>query len=77
MGTRIGYEKAKQTILKRKGSPEAVHAWRQEIGRLGGEKSRSGGFASDKLGPDGLTGKERAKLAGAKGGKAKYRRRHV
>lgn len=39
------------------------------IGRKGGKRSSTGGFASLKVGKDGLTGAERAKLAGAKGGK--------
>ena len=38
------------------------------IGRIGGANSTTGGFASDKIGKDGLTGHERAKIAGAKGG---------
>ncbi len=38
------------------------------IGRKGGKRSSTGGFASLKVGKDGLTGAERAKLAGAKGG---------
>ena len=40
----------------------------KEIGRKGGKRSTTGGFASQKLGKDGLTGLERARLAGAKGG---------
>ena len=40
----------------------------KEIGRKGGKRSTTGGFASKKLSKDGLTGVERAKLAGAKGG---------
>ncbi|MYB40113.1 hypothetical protein F4X86_02455 [Candidatus Saccharibacteria bacterium] len=44
-----------------------------KIGQLGGRKSRNGGFASPKVGKDGLTGAQRAKLAGARGG-AKSRR---
>lgn len=43
----------------------------KRIGSLGGKKSSNGGFGSDKVGKDGLTGSERARLAGAKGGKAK------
>ena len=39
------------------------------IGRKGGRNGHAGGFASLKVGKDGLTGAERAKLAGAKGGK--------
>ncbi len=38
------------------------------IGRKGGKNSKNGGFASEKIGKDGLTGPERAKLAGRKGG---------
>lgn len=40
----------------------------KEIGRKGGKRSTTGGFASQKVGKDGLTGLERARLAGAKGG---------
>jgi general stress protein YciG len=43
------------------------------IGRKGGKRSSTGGFASLKVGKDGLTGAERAKLAGAKGGKLSKR----
>ena len=38
------------------------------IGAIGGKKSREGGFRSEKVGSDGLTGRERARIAGAKGG---------
>lgn len=38
------------------------------IGSLGGKSSRGGGFASEKIGSDGLTGAERAREAGRKGG---------
>lgn len=38
------------------------------MGRIGGKKSSTGGFASDVIGEDGLTGKQRARIAGAKGG---------
>ena len=38
------------------------------IGSKGGKKSKTGGFASNKIGKDGLTGPERAKLAGSIGG---------
>ncbi len=41
------------------------------IGAIGGKKGRTGGFGSDKVGADGLTGRERAQLAGAKGGRAR------
>ncbi len=41
----------------------------QRLGRMGGRISRTGGFASLIIGKDGLTGKQRARIAGAKGGK--------
>ena len=40
----------------------------QKIGSIGGSKSRNGGFGSEIVGDDGLTGYERARIAGAKGG---------
>lgn len=43
------------------------------IGAKGGKLGRSGGFASDKKGTDGLTGRERARLAGSKGGRISRR----
>lgn len=45
----------------------------RSIGRKGGKRSTTGGFASQKVGKDGLTGAERAKLAGAKGGRRSKR----
>ena len=45
----------------------------QRIGRKGGKISRGGGFASDKVGEDGLTGKQRASQAGVVGGKVSQR----
>lgn len=39
-----------------------------EIGRRGGKNGHTGGFGSDKVGADGLTGKQRARVAGSKGG---------
>ena len=35
---------------------------------MGGKKSTTGGFASTKIGLDGLSGLDRAKIAGRKGG---------
>ena len=40
----------------------------KKIGAMGGKKSRGGGFASEITGKDGLTGYERARIAGSKGG---------
>lgn len=38
------------------------------IGAKGGKRGKTGGFASQIRGKDGLTGKERARIAGKKGG---------
>lgn len=62
-GTRIGGLKAAKTNKKVWGDD-----FYKAIGAKGGEKSRGGGFASTKIGKDGLTGQERARLAGARGG---------
>lgn len=43
------------------------------IGAIGGSRGRTGGFASENKGKDGLTGRERARLAGFKGGKISRR----
>jgi hypothetical protein len=67
-GTPTGWKKAEETIKSKFENEEAYKAWRKEIGAIGGSKSRGGGFASDIVGEDGLTGRERAAIAGAKGG---------
>ena len=47
----------------------------KNIGRKGGSvKGTTGGFASDMIGDDGLTGYERARVVGAKGGRISRRR---
>jgi len=63
-GTILGGVKTAETNKKKYGSD-----YYRNIGKLGGIKSRGGGFASNKVGEDGLTGIERARIAGAKGGK--------
>lgn len=67
-GTISGGKKAAQSIKQRHGKN-----FYKEIGRKGGKRSTTGGFASQKVGKDGLTGAERAKLAGAKGGRISKR----
>lgn len=67
-GTRAGGQKAYKTNLKRHGKD-----FYARIGHKGGENGNTGGFASTIVGSDGLTGRERARIAGAKGG-AKSRR---
>ena len=62
-GTSTGGHRAANTNKQRYGE----HFYR-EIGRRGGKISRGGGFASMKVGPDGVTGRARAVEAGRKGG---------
>lgn len=67
-GTKAGGKKAALTNMMRHGND-----FYREIGRRGGKNGHSGGFASDAVGEDGLTGRQRAKLAGAKGGRISRR----
>lgn len=61
--------------LKRNGKAAAITTMGRygddhyaRIGRVGGKRSRNGGFASEIIGEDGLTGRERASVVGVKGG---------
>lgn len=45
------------------------------IGRKGGKNGKTGGFASNVVGKDGLTGAERARIAGAAGGRVSRRKK--
>lgn len=56
-GTREGGLKIEATMTKKLGSAEAYKQWRREVGRMGGSKSRGGGFTGDS---------ERAREAGRK-----------
>ena len=62
-GTKAGGAKARNTIYERHG--EDFYA---RIGKKGGMNGKTGGFFSNKVGKDGLTGRERARVAGRKGG---------
>ena len=66
-------EKWHATMLERLGSEEAIREHYRTIGRKGGQNGHNGGFASDKVGKDGMTGPERAKLAGYRGGRISRR----
>lgn len=55
--------KAKQTIQDRYG-----HDYYAKIGARGGANGTTGGFASELVGKDGLTGRERARKMGVIGG---------
>lgn len=46
-----------------------------KIGAKGGANGKTGGFASEEIGIDGRTGRERAKVAGRKGGRKSRRRK--
>lgn len=69
-------EKWRQTMINKYGV-DGVHKKMQEIGAKGGSNGKGpgykGGFASDEVGEDGLNGRQRAKLAGAVGGKRSRR----
>lgn len=67
-GTRIGGAKAAATNKAKYGDD-----FYSRIGHIGGAIGSTGGFASSKVGKDGLTGPERAKIAGRKGGKISKR----
>ena len=67
-GSRDGGRKAAETNKQKYGKDFYAN-----IGRKGGKNGRTGGFASEKPGKDGLTGPERAKIAGTKGGKRSKR----
>lgn len=63
VGTKAGGVKAKITNIKRHGED-----YYHRIGKKGGQNSHTGGFGSNVVGKDGLTGRERARIAGRKGG---------
>lgn len=68
-GTKIGGQRAAKTNRERHGDD-----FYAQIGHKGGIISTpTGGFGHPKPGADGLTGPERAKIAGAKGGKKSSR----
>lgn len=68
VGTLEGGKKAAITNKLKYG--EGFYA---RIGKKDGRNGHTGGFASEVIGKDGLSGRQRAKIAGAKGG-AKSRR---
>lgn len=61
-GNAIGGGKARDANLAK--DPEFY----KKIGALGGAKGHTGGFASENVGKDGLTGRERASKVGKVGG---------
>ncbi len=71
-GTKAGGKAAAQTNKKKYGTD-----FYAKIGAKGGSLGRSGGFASGKVGDDGLTGRQRAAIAGAQGGRISRRPKKV
>lgn len=71
-GTIKGGQKAAVTNKARHGAD-----FYKKIGSEGGKLGKTGGFGSAQIGADGLTGKERAAVAGIKGGKISRRRKKV
>ncbi len=69
-GTKAGGQKAALTNKARHGDD-----FYSRIGGEGGIKSNTGGFASNVTGTDGLTGRQRARIAGARGGRISRRRK--
>lgn len=69
-GTKQGGKKTATTNIARHGKD-----FYSEIGKKGGASGNTGGFASDVIGKDGLTGRERASRAGRIGGLKSKRNR--
>lgn len=67
-GTKAGGLKARETNFRKYGKD-----FYREIGAKGGRGSCDGGFASKKIGSDGLNGYQRARIAGQKGGRISRR----
>lgn len=67
-GTLEGGKKAAQTNKSKYGSD-----FYAKIGHIGGKNGTTGGFASNFVGKDGLTGRQRARIVGAKGGRISVR----
>lgn len=70
-GTKLGGQKAAAKNLAR--DP----LFYKKNGAKGGRNGNTGGFASDVVGKDGLTGQERSRIAGAKGGQISRRRKKI
>ncbi len=71
-GTKAGGKLAAKTNKTKYGTD-----FYAKIGAKGGSLGRSGGFASSKVGDDGLTGRQRAAIAGAQGGRISRRPKKV
>lgn len=75
-GTPAGDQATKRwrdTMLKKLGSEEAIIEYFRTIGRKGGSVPGEKGFASFTVGRDGLTGRQRSRIAGYRGGRISRR----
>ena len=79
-GNKIGGEKAGKTnkqktsvIIDGKTIQIEPGTFYAVVGGVGGKKGKTGGFASDVVGKDGLTGRQRASKVGVLGGKKSRR----
>lgn len=70
--TRKGAKKAAATMKQRYGED-----YFSTIGHEGGKQSAGGGFASNKVGEDGLSGLQRASVAGKIGGQRSRAKRQI
>lgn len=75
-GSKEGGLKCKSTLLDKLGA-DGYKAHMAFIGSLGGRNGNTGGFAAEEVGSDGLTGRERAREAGRKGGRISKRRKKL
>lgn len=69
-GTLEGGRKAAATNLKKYGADYYAN-----IGGKGGKNGKTGGFASEKVDERGMTGRQRAEVFGAIGGRISRRRK--
>lgn len=67
-GTKAGGLKAAATNKEKYGE-----GFYSRIGKKGGQNGTTGGFGATTVGEDGMTGRERARIAGAKGGRKSRR----
>lgn len=70
---KTGGVKLVETMIAKYGSYEAYKQSMRERASKGGKIGNTGGFASNVIGNDGLTGYERARVAGAIGGRKSRR----
>lgn len=76
-GSKAGAAKARATMIKNLGGLEAYRDRMKNNGSKGGSLGTTGGFASDIVGDDGLTGPQRARIAGEVGGRTSRRGKPV